>query len=190
MIPSVRFIDSEGLHQSPTAGVRVDIGNHPAIENGFAVPPAIVDAIQANDSSLKIKANCKGEARHQRQGFSQKRRFITIAGRRNKRRNHIAIAIAESDDLVALHLLVPAEADVVAAFLRRCRRTIAMDDRGIEEIGFMKLQHRACKHGVKTAICLPLSKCAINARVVNFWMAFLIFFDRQLLPMAPQVKQS
>ena len=115
---------------------------------------------------------------------------MAIAGRRNKRRNHIAIAIAESDDLVALHLLVPAEADVVAAFLRRCRRTIAMDDRGIEEIGFMKLQHRACKHGVKTAICLPLSKCAINARVVNFWMAFLIFFDRQLLPLAPQVKQS
>jgi hypothetical protein len=124
---------------SSTAGVRVDIGNHPAIENGFAVPPAIVDAIQANDSSLKIKANGKGEARHQRQGFSQKRRFITIAGRRNKRRNHIAIAIAESDDFVAFHLLVPAEADVVAAFLRRCRRTIAMDDRGIEEIGFMKL---------------------------------------------------
>jgi hypothetical protein len=57
-----------------------------------------------------------------------------------------------------------------------------MDDRGIEEIGFMKLQHRACKHGVKTAICLPLSKCALNAQVVNFWMAFLIFFDRQLLP--------
>ena len=175
---------------SSTAGVRVDIGNHPAIENGFAVPPAIVDAIQAYDRSLKIKANCKGEARHQRQGFSQKRQFIAIAGRRNKRRNHIAIAIAESNDLVALHLLVPAEADVVAAFLRRCRRTIAMDDRGIEEIGFMKLQHRACKHGVKTAICLPLSKCAINARVVNFWMAFLIFFDRQLLPLAPQVKQS
>jgi hypothetical protein len=82
---------------SSTAGVRVDIGNYPAIENGFAVPPAIVDAIQANDSSLKIKGNCKGEARHQRQGFSQKRRFIAIAGRRNKRRNHIAIAIAESD---------------------------------------------------------------------------------------------
>jgi hypothetical protein len=47
----------------------------------------------------------------------------------------------------------------------------------------MKLRHRTCKHGVKTAICLPLSQCAINARVVNFWMAFLIFFDRQLLPL-------
>jgi len=29
---------------------------------------------------------------------------------------------------------VPAEADIVAAFLRRCRRTIARDDRGIEEM--------------------------------------------------------
>ena len=172
------------------AWIGVDVGDHAAIENCFAVLPAIIDAIQADDGPLEAKANRMGEACHLRQGFAKHRRFIAIAGCCNKWRNHIAIAIAESDDLVALHLLVPAEADVVAAFLRRCRRTIAMDDRGIEEIGFMKLQHRACKHGVKTAICLPLSKCAINARVVNFWMAFLIFFDRQLLPLAPQVKQS
>jgi hypothetical protein len=43
---------------------------------------------------------------------------------------------------------VPAEADVVAAFLRRCRRTIAMDDRGIEEIGFMVIDiaDRVCPY--------------------------------------------
>jgi hypothetical protein len=70
--------------------------------------------------------------RHQRQGFSQERRFIAIAWRRNKRRDDIAIAIAEGDDLVAFDLLVPAEPDVVAAFLRRCRRTIAMDDSGVD----------------------------------------------------------
>ena len=143
-----------------TAGVRVDIGNHPAIENGFAVPSTIIDAIQANDGSLKINANSKGDVRHQRQGFSQERRFIAIAWRRNKRRNDIAIAIAEGDDLVAFDLLVPAEADVVAAFLRRCRRTIAMDDSGVEKIGLMKLAHRTCKNGVKTAVRLPPSKRA------------------------------
>ena len=47
---------------SSTAGVRVDIGNHPAIENGFPVPPAIVDAIQTDDRSLKVKADGKGDA--------------------------------------------------------------------------------------------------------------------------------
>jgi len=30
--------------------------------------------------------------------------------------------------IFAFHLLVPAETDVVAAFLRRCRRSISMDD--------------------------------------------------------------
>ena len=45
-----------------TARVRVDIGNHPAIENGFPVPPAIVDAIQTDDRSLKVKADGKGDA--------------------------------------------------------------------------------------------------------------------------------
>ena len=58
--------------------------------------------------------------------------------------------IAERDDLVAFHLLVPAETDVVAAFLRRGRCTVAVDHGGIEEIGLMQLQHRACKDGLKT----------------------------------------
>ena len=101
----------------------------------------------------------------------------------------LQLPIAEGDDLIAFDLLVSAETDVVAAFLRRCRRSIAMDDGGVEEIGLMKLQHRAGKNGVKTAIGLPPSKCAINARVVNFWTAFLIFFDRQFLPLTPQIKR-
>jgi len=59
------------LESFSTAGIRVDIGNHPAIENGFAVSPAIVDAIQADDGSVKVNANSMGDARHQRQSFSQ-----------------------------------------------------------------------------------------------------------------------
>jgi len=97
--------------------------------------------------------------------------------------------ITESDNLVAFHLLVSAETDVVAAFLRRGRRTVAVDDGGVEKIGLMQLQHRAGKDGLKTAIRLPPSKCAINARVMNFWAAFLIFLDRQFFPLTPQVKR-
>ena len=177
------------LESFSTAGICVDIGNHPAIENGFAVSPAIVDAIQADDGSVKVNANSMGDARHQRQGFSQERRFIAIARRRNKRRDDIAIAIAEGDDLVAFDLLVPAETDVVAAFLRRCRRTIAMDDSGVEKIGLMKRCHRTCKNGVKTAVRLPPSKRTVDARVMNFRTAFVIFFDRQFFPLTAQVKR-
>jgi hypothetical protein len=63
-----------------------------------------------------------------------------------------------------------------------------VDDGGVEEIGLMQ-QQRACKDGLETAIRLPLSKCAINARVMNFWAAFLIFLDRQLFPLTPKVKR-
>ena len=84
-----------------TTGIRIDIGNHPAIENGLSVSPTIVDAIQADDGSLKVNADRSGDARHQWQGFAQERRLITIAGCWNKRRNHIAMPIAEGDDLVA-----------------------------------------------------------------------------------------
>ena len=115
---------------SPTR-IGVNVGYHAAIENGFAVLPAIIDAIQADDGSLEVKANRMGNACHLRQRCAQQRRFIAIAGCCNKWCDHIAIAIAESDDLVAFDLLVPAETDVVAAFLRRCRRTIATDDSGV-----------------------------------------------------------
>jgi hypothetical protein len=47
----------------------------------------------------------------------QQRRFVAIARRRYERRDDVAVAIAEGDDLVALQLLVAAEAEVVAPFL-------------------------------------------------------------------------
>lgn len=41
-----------------------------AIENRFAIYPAIVDAIQADNCSLKIKTDSIRDARHKRQGFA------------------------------------------------------------------------------------------------------------------------
>ena len=58
------------------------------------------------------------------------------------------MAIAEGDDLVAFHPLVPAEAEVVAALFRRRRGAVAVNDRRIEEAVLMKPRHRAGKNGV------------------------------------------
>ena len=52
------------------AWIRVDVRNHAAIENRFAIYPAIVDAIQADNCSLKIKTDSIRDARHKRQGFA------------------------------------------------------------------------------------------------------------------------
>src|SRR4051795_4618067 len=53
--------------------------------------------------------------------------------------------VAEGHHLVALQLLVPVEADGVAALLGRCRGVIAMDDGGIKPLVLVKFQHRALK---------------------------------------------
>jgi len=53
-----------------SAWIRVDVRNHAAIENRFAIYPAIVDAIQADNCSLKIKTDSIRDARHKRQGFA------------------------------------------------------------------------------------------------------------------------
>jgi hypothetical protein len=55
------------------AHVRVDVGDHAAIENRLAVGPTVVGAIQADDAALKIHAHVSGDAHHFGQGFAQQR---------------------------------------------------------------------------------------------------------------------
>ena len=98
--------------------------------------------------------------------------------------------IAEGDDLVAFDLLVAAEADVVAALFSCRRRAIAVNDRNIQAVVLMKLQHRAGKNGVDASIDYPPPPDAINPRVVNFRTPLAIFFDRQFLPLATHIQQS
>src|SRR3954447_16304941 len=66
-----RFAASLGL--LPTTCIRVDIGDHAAIENGFAVGPTVVDAIQADNAALKIHAHISGDAHYFGQGLTQQR---------------------------------------------------------------------------------------------------------------------
>ena len=134
-----------------TTGVWIDVGNHPLIENGLAVKAAVIDAIQTDNASVKVEANRLGSPPQLWKGFAKQWGFIAIARARNNRRDHIAVAVAEGDDLVALHFLVPAETNVVAALFRCRRRAIAVDDRDIEEVVLMKPQHRACKKGTGCA---------------------------------------
>ena len=44
------------------AWIFVDIGSHPAIENGFSIQRAIVDAIQTDDAATQVKTDCFGDA--------------------------------------------------------------------------------------------------------------------------------
>ena len=83
-----------------------------------------------------------------------------------------------------------AEAEVVAAFLGRCGRAIAMDDGDVQAIVLMKFEHRAFENGIKASVCLPSPKGAIDAGVVNLRTALAILFDGQLLPLAAQVEQT
>jgi hypothetical protein len=80
------------------------------------------------------------------------------------------------------------EPDIIAAFLRCGRRPVTMDNGCVETSGLMKPQYGAGENGVKTAIGLPSSKGALNARIMNLGLAILVLFDRQLFPRAAQVK--
>jgi hypothetical protein len=168
--------------------VRVDVGDHPTIENGFSILPAIVDAIQTDDGSFQIKANSLGDARDLRQGLSQQRRLIAITRGRNKGCDHIAVSIAERDYLIAFDLLVAAEADVVAALLRCRGCAIPMDDADVQMIMFLQRRYRPNENGVQTTVRLPPAKGAVNARIVDLRTTLLILFYRQFLPLAPKVK--
>src|SRR5260370_40165641 len=51
--------------------IGVDVGLHGAIENGLAVGPAVVDAIQTDDGAAQIKANRTGGLRELGQRLTQ-----------------------------------------------------------------------------------------------------------------------
>jgi hypothetical protein len=172
-----------------TTGVRVDVGDHAAIEDGFAIHPTIVDAIQADNGSFQSQADGLGDSRHLRQGLSQQSGLIPITRGRNQRCDYVAISITEGDDFIAFYLLVAAEPNVVAALLRRRGGTVAMDDADVQMIVFLQRHHRPDENGVKATVRLPPSKSAVNARVVDFGTTLLILFYGQLLPLTPKVKR-
>ena len=170
------------------SGIGVDVWHHAAIENRLSVAPAIVDAVEAHDRTLKIEANGTRDPRHHWQRLTEERRFVLIAGCRYERRDDVAVAIAKGDDLVTFDPLVPAEADVIAPLLRRCRRAIAVDHRGIKEIRVMKRRHRPGEDRIEAAIRLPPAKDTPDAGMVYLPATLFVLFDRQFLPLAPQVK--
>ena len=110
----------------PSARILIDVGDHLPIENGLAIGRTIVGTIQTDDGAGKIDAHGLGEPHEGRQGLPQQRRFVVVAGSGNKRRDHIAAAVAESHDLVAFHFLVAAEAQIVPTFLGCRGRAVAM----------------------------------------------------------------
>jgi hypothetical protein len=62
------------------------------------------------------------------------------------------MAVAEGHDLVALQLLVPVEADVVATLFGSCRGAITVDDCDIKPLVLVKFQHGAGKDGVDAEV--------------------------------------
>ena len=52
------------LGRFAASGIGVDVRNHAAIENCLPIEPAIVDAVQAHNRPLKLKANRLGNAHH------------------------------------------------------------------------------------------------------------------------------
>ena len=116
------------LGRLPVTRVLIDVGNHATVEDRFAVDLAIVDAVQTDDAPSKIETNGPGDVRQLGQCLTQQWRLVAVARGRNERCDHIAVAVAERDDLVALEMLVPAKAKVVATLLGNGRGSIAVDD--------------------------------------------------------------
>ncbi len=67
------------LQSLSTTRIFRNVGNHAAIENGFAVGSAIVDPIQADDRLVQVKSDLLGKADNLRQCCLQQRRLILIA---------------------------------------------------------------------------------------------------------------
>src|ERR1035437_7535405 len=168
--------------------VLIDVGDHATVEDRFTVGLAIVDTIQTDNASSKINANGTGDARQLRHRLTQQWGLIAISWRCDEWRDHVAVAVAKRDHLVALEVLVPAKANVISALLGDGRGAVAVNDRGVKQVVFEKGLHRTREDGVDAAVGHPAAKGPVDARVVDFRLPICALFNRQLFPLAPQVE--
>ena len=178
------------LWRLSAARIGVDVGSHPAVENGFAIDSAIVGAIQTDDGSPQAKTGGFGNRFELRQGLSKHGGFITVARCRHQWSDHIAVSITEDDRPVAFDFLVATEANVVATLLRCSGRAITVEDADVKISGLLQGQHRVCEHGVDAAIRLPPAKGTVESRVVSLGLALCVLVDWQLLALAPHVLET
>ena len=75
------------------------------VEDRLPVLPTIVNAVQADNRSLKVKANRTGCLHHAWQGRPQEWRFAVVSGSRDKRRETLQFRSQKATTLSPLTLL-------------------------------------------------------------------------------------
>ena len=177
-----------GLGGLSVAWVLIDVGNHVAVENRFAVGLAVVNTVQADGAPSKIEANGLGNTLQLWQCFTQQGGLVSIARGGYERRDHIAVAVAKRYDFIALEVFVATQANVVATLLGNGRRAVTVKDRGVEQIVLEERLHRARENGVDAALSGPPAKGTVNAGVVDFGLPIAPICNRQRRPLAPYVE--
>ncbi|MCY7278776.1 MAG: hypothetical protein LH702_34840 [Phormidesmis sp. CAN_BIN44] len=133
--------------------------------------------IQTDDSFVQLDSDLLSDTCHLRQRFVQERRLMSIARGCHKWREHIAVAIAEGNNFVPFEVLVPTESEVIAAFVRGCRRPISMNNADVEVFFLVKLRHRPLENGIKASLGFKASKGKIDSGVVNFRPPLFVLLD-------------
>jgi len=140
------------------AWIGVDVGDHAAIENCFAVLPAIIDAIQADDGPLEAKAIAWAS--------------VSLAARlRETSAIHCDCRLLPTNGAITLQLrsqkatilspfifLWPLNPMFVATFLRRRCRPIPINDGRVEKICLKKGRYRPVKMASKQPSACHLRK--------------------------------
>ena len=168
--------------------VLIDVGDHATVEDRFTVGLAIVDTIKTDNASSKINANGTGDARQLRHRLTQQWGLIAISWRCDEWRDHVAVAVAKRDHLVALEVLVPAKANVISALLGHGCGAVAVNHRCVEQIVCKQSSYRTREDGIDAALAHPAPKSPVDARVMDFRQPIGILFNGQHLPLAPQVE--
>jgi hypothetical protein len=81
-----------------------------------------------------------------------------------------------------MKVLVPAESEVIAPFLRYCARTIAMDDTDVKVPFEGQYRHRTREHGIEAPMGFIAPKGTIDSGVVDLLSPILVLLNRQFFP--------
>ena len=111
----------------PPTPILSDVRDHPRVEDRLTVTRSVVATVQAQDRAGKIDADALGDVLDVSESLDEERGFVAVARSGDEGSNHVAMAIAEGDDLAPLVMLVAVASEVVAALLGGGAGAVAVD---------------------------------------------------------------
>ncbi len=170
------------------AGVLLDVGDHPRIEDRLAIGLRIEPPIEIEVRAFQHQARQLGHPLQSLQPFREQHRIRFIDGCHRQGSQHIPVVVDDGDALFSLLVFVTGIADAVPAFFGHGVGPITVEHAEIKLVVVRQMLHTGDEGLLKGAVIRPLGKDFVDRRVVDGRLAMGVCRYGQAFPLHARVE--